>query len=125
MKDSAGRERRRRARVRVNGDVLGRINTVSSAPVLNISENGALLEVSSVLRPGAIYMLRLPLSPELQLNLKSRVVRSYVHSFNPRLAGEATVQYRAAVEFIDQTEADRIALRQHIGNLEGYLDVEF
>ena len=53
MAESEGRERRKKIRVAVNGDVHGRINSASAAPVLNLSESGALLEVSSVLRPGS------------------------------------------------------------------------
>ena len=109
----------------MNGDVQGRINSASAAPVLNLSENGALLEVGSVLRPGALYMLRLPLGKGRQLNLKSRVVRSYVHAFQHKQEGESLVQYRAAVEFVDHSEADRTILREELGQLKGYLDVEF
>ena len=125
MAESEGRERRKKIRVAVNGDVHGRINSASAAPVLNLSESGALLEVSSVLRPGSLYMLRLPLGHGRQLNLKSRVVRSYVHGFQPKTGGESLVQYRAAIEFVDHTEADRKTLREEIGELKGYLDVEF
>ena len=119
------KERRRSPRVAVNGEVLGRIHTVSAAPVLDISENGALLEVSSAVRPGSIYLLRLALSHERQLNLKSRVVRTYVHSFQPKEGGESVVTYRAAVEFLDVSEQERAFLREHIGDLRGHLDVEF
>ena len=125
MSELDGRERRRKTRVAVNGDVQGRINSASAAPVLNLSENGALLEVGSVLRPGALYMLRLPLGKGRQLNLKSRVVRSYVHAFQHKQEGESLVQYRAAVEFVDHSEADRTILREELGQLKGYLDVEF
>jgi hypothetical protein len=122
---ASGRERRRKLRVAVNGDVEGRINSASAAPVLNLSETGALLEVASVLRPGSLYMLRLPLGHGRQLNLKSRVVRSYVHGFQPKSGGESLVQYRAAVEFVDHSESDKKSLREEIGQLKGYLDVEF
>jgi hypothetical protein len=122
---TGGLDRRKRARVAVHGDVTGRINSVSAAPVLNLSETGALLEVASVLRPGAIYMLRLPVGPGHQLNLKCRVVRSYVHGFQPKRNGESIVQYQAAVEFLDHSEQERQVLREQIGQLKGYLDVEF
>ena len=122
---ASGRERRRKLRVAVNGDVEGRINSASAAPVLNLTETGALLEVASVLRPGSLYMLRLPLGHGRQLNLKSRVVRSYVHGFQPKSGGESLVQYRAAVEFVDHSESDKKSLREEIGQLKGYLDVEF
>jgi hypothetical protein len=125
MAEPSGRERRRKVRIAVNGDVQGRINSASDAPVLNLSENGALLEVASVLRPGAVYMLRIPLGKGRQLNLKSRVVRSYVHGFQPKTEGESLVQYRAAVEFVDHSDTDRKALREELGQVKGYLDVEF
>jgi hypothetical protein len=118
-------ERRKRTRVSVAGEVEGRINSISSAPVLNLSENGALLEVYSVLRPGSFYMLRVPLSHGDQVNLKSRVVRSYVHTVETNNEGESVVHYRAAVEFVSCSEEDRAALRSHIGEMLGYLDEEF
>ena len=123
--DNGGRERRTRARVAIHGEVTGRINSVSAAPVLNLSETGALLEVASVLRPGSIYVLRLPVGTESQLNLKVRVVRSYVHGFQHKRDGDSVVQYQAAVEFLDSTEVERRVLREQIGQLKGYLDVEF
>jgi len=120
-----GRERRKHPRITVKGEVLGRIHTALPAPILDLSETGALLEVSSVLRPGSIYALRLTLGPDLVLSLRSRVVRSYVHGFQPRKGGETLVRYRAALEFIETTEADRALLRSHLGGLEGSLDQEF
>lgn len=107
------------------GEVVGRIHTVSSAPVLDISENGALLEVATVLRPGSLYTLRLTLGPDRILALKSRVVRTYVHAFHPRKGGESVVSYRAAVEFLDVSEPDRTLLRQHMEDVQGALDLEF
>ena len=53
-----GAERRRRPRVAVHGEVMGRIHTVASAPFVDLSESGALLEVACALRPGAFYTLR-------------------------------------------------------------------
>lgn len=123
--DSGVKDRRRGPRVAVNGEVSGRIYTATAAPVLDLSETGALLEVSAALRPGSIYTLRLSVSPERELSLKTRVVRTYVHSFRPKEGGESVVTYRAAVEFLEVPEPERALLRQHIGNLQGYLDVEF
>lgn len=125
MAEEDGRERRKRPRVSVQGEVLGRIHTSSSAPILDLSETGALLEVSSVLRPGSIYVLRLPLGPEKVMSLRCRVVRSYVHGFQPQKGGETLVRYRAAVEFIETTPQDRTQLRSHLDGMEGSLDEEF
>jgi hypothetical protein len=119
------KERRKRPRVAVKGEVLGRIHTLSSAPVLDISEDGALLEVSTVLRPGSLYTLRLALGPERLLSLKTRVVRTYVHAFHPKRGGESVVTYRAALEFLEVSEQDRAVLRQHLEDVQGALDLEF
>jgi PilZ domain len=117
------KDRRRRIRVTLNGEVLGRIHTVTGAPLVNISETGALLEVACVLRPGTVYALKLPLGveprgpgepAEPQLTLKSRVVRCYVHGFQSRSAGEQAVTYRAAVEFVALSEEERSLLRGHL-----------
>lgn len=109
----------------MQGQVQGRIHTVASAPVLDLSEAGALLEVSCVLRPGSIHVLRLSLGPNRQLTISSRVVRSYAHHLEPRGEGEAVVQYRAAVEFVDIPEQHRQAILKHVGHAEGFLEEEF
>jgi hypothetical protein len=117
------KDRRRQIRVSLNGEVLGRIHTVTGAPVVNISETGALLEVACVLRPGTVYSLRLALGTEArgdpdtaepQMTFKSRVVRCYVHGFQPNAAGEQAVRYRAAVEFLALSEQDKSLLREHL-----------
>lgn len=125
MAEEGGRERRKRPRVSVQGEVLGRIHTSSSAPILDLSETGALLEVSSVLRPGSIYAVRLPVGPDSVLSLRGRVVRSYVHGFRPQKGGETLVRYRAALEFVETTPQDRALLRGHLDGMDEFLDEEF
>ena len=102
----------------------GRIHSVNSAPVVDISETGALLEVTSALRPGTIYVLRLSFGADRQLTIRSRVIRTFVHSFQPKTGGESMVNYRAAVEFVDLPDADRALLRAHIDSIQN-LDMEF
>jgi hypothetical protein len=116
-----GRERRKRPRVAVRGEVVGRIHTVTSTPVLDLSENGALLELATALRPGTLYMLRLSVG-SLHLNLRCRVVRTHIHSLTPAEGGETRTTYRAAVEFIDISAEDRQLLR---AQLEGMGPVEW
>jgi hypothetical protein len=125
MADSGGKERRRRPRVPVGHDVVVRIHTANAAPVIDLSENGALVEVASVLRPGTSYALRLTLSQGLHLNITTRVVRTFVHSFTPQAGSETTVTYHAAVEFVGISEQDRELLRAHLESLSGNMDVEF
>jgi hypothetical protein len=108
---SDGRNRRKFPRVPVRGEVSGRIHTVASAPVLDLSEGGALLEVPCALRPRSLYSLRLSLGEGRVLRLQSSVVRSYVHSFEAVGEGENRVQYRAAIQFLNLSDADRELLR--------------
>jgi len=117
-------ERRRQARVSLSGEVQGRIHTVQSAPVLDISETGALIEVPCSLRPGKVYVLQLPLGG-VTLLLQSRVVRSYVHGIERKSEGETRVQYRTAVQFLNLSDAERSQLRQHIGSIGGAFDEDF
>jgi len=100
--------------VPVRGEVSGRIHTVASAPVLDLSEGGALLEVPCVLRPRSLYAFRLSLGEGQVLTLQSSVVRSYVHGFEPIGGGESRLQYRAAIQFHDVSPADRALLRARL-----------
>ncbi len=111
----SGAERRRRPRIPVHGEVMGRIHTVAAAPFVDLSETGALLEVACSLRPGAFYTLRFSLPKGPELGLKARVVRSFVKGFETGQGGESVVVYRTAVEFVEIGDEDRSALRRHLG----------
>ena len=108
------RDRRVRARVAVHGDVLGKIHATSPAPVVNLSETGALVEVDCVLRPGTVQMLRLPLPGAGDLTLRCRVVRSFIHGFDRAPGEDGLVRYRAALEFVGLTDEERTALRTQV-----------
>jgi PilZ domain len=120
------KDRRVRARVAVHGDVLGKIHATSPAPVVNLSETGALVEVDCVLRPGTVQMLRLPLRGGGELTLRCRVVRSFIHGFDRAAGEESVVRYRAALEFVGLTDAERAALRAQLeaGGSAGREDAE-
>ena len=108
------KDRRVRARVAVHGDVLGKIHATSPAPVVNLSETGALVEVDCVLRPGTVQMLRLPLRGGGELTLRCRVVRSFIHGFDHAAGEESVVRYRAALEFVGLTAEERATLRAQL-----------
>ena len=110
-----GAERRRHPRVPVQGEVMGSIHTVASAPFLDLSETGALLEVTCALKPGSFYRLRFSVPGAGDLLLKTRVVRSFVQGFRTGPKGETVLLYRTALEFVELLEGERTALRKHLG----------
>lgn len=113
-----GPERRRHPRVSLDGEVRGRIHTVASAPVINISLAGALLEVPCTLSVGASYTVRLAINRNEILEIKGRIVRSYVHGFAKNDKGETVINYRAAVHFQGLPDAVRATLQGFIQNVE-------
>jgi hypothetical protein len=112
--DSSGANRRRWTRVPLHGEILGRIYTEAAAPILDLSEGGALVEIPCVLRPRSLYTLRLTLDASRVLALRASVVRSYVHQLEAVAEGEARVRYRAAVQFTEMSDEDRALLRGRI-----------
>ena len=112
----SGAERRRHPRVPVHGEVMGSIHTVASAPFVDLSLTGALLEATCALKPGSFYRLRFSIPEAGELVLKTRVVRSAIHEFRPGPKGERLIIYRTAVEFIDLPDADLAALGRHLGS---------
>jgi PilZ domain-containing protein len=111
----SGAERRRHPRVPVHGEVMGSIHTVASAPFVDLSETGALLEVTCALKPGSFYRLKFNVPGTGELMIKTRVVRSSVMGFKTGPKGETVLVYRTALEFVELLEGDRKALRRHLG----------
>ena len=112
--DSGGRERRRWPRAPLGGDVVGQIYTEHAAPILDLSEGGALIEVPCALRPRSVYSVRLVIGPGIVLMLKANVVRCYVHHFENAGKGETRVRYQAALQFVDLWAPEQELLRRRI-----------
>jgi hypothetical protein len=111
-----GAERRRHPRVSVHGEVMGSIHTVASAPFVDLSETGALLEVTCALKPGSFYRLKFKIPGTGELVLKTRVVRSSVQGFKSGPKGETVLVYRTALEFVELLEGERTALKRHLSS---------
>jgi hypothetical protein len=111
----SGAERRRHPRVPVHGEVMGSIHTVASAPFVDLSETGALLEVTCALKPGSFYRLKFNVPGTGEMILKTRVVRSFVQGFKSGPKGETVLIYRTALEFVEVLEGELKALRRHLG----------
>ena len=112
-----GRERRKYPRVPLKGEVKGKIHTVAAAPVVDLSVEGALLEVPCVLKPKTLYTLKLTVGPTEQLEVKGKVIRSYVHGFERNERGETIIKYRAAVQFEAVGDAEKETLHKTVERL--------
>ncbi|HUG53260.1 MAG TPA: PilZ domain-containing protein [Vicinamibacteria bacterium] len=112
--DEDGRERRRWPRAPLRGKVVGQIYTEHAAPILDLSEGGALLEVPCALRPRSVYSVRLDIGVGPALTLKASVVRSYVHRVESAGKGETQIRYQAALQFVDMRAEDHELLRRWI-----------
>jgi hypothetical protein len=109
-----GRDRRRWPRAPLRGEVVGQIYTEHAAPILDLSEGGALVEVPCALRPRSVYSIRLVIGTDTVLMLKASVVRSYVHHFESAGEGETRVSYQAALQFVNLRAADQELLRKRV-----------
>ena len=112
----SGRERRRWPRAPLRGQLVGQIYTEHAAPILDLSEGGALVEVPCVLRPRTVYSVRLMIAHGVVMTVKATVVRSYVHRFENAGAGETRVRYQAALQFLNLGARDLELLRQRIAD---------
>jgi hypothetical protein len=121
-----GVDKRRHPRVALGGEVRGKIHTVASAPVINLSMVGALVEVPCTLQVGAAYTMRLAIGPGMFVDVKGKVVRSYVHGFDKNEKGETVIKYRAAVQFLGLPDEHQMRLErfiQEIGNAGLHADL--
>jgi hypothetical protein len=109
-----GVNRRRHPRVALEGKVRGKIHTVASAPVVNLSLTGALLEVPCTLQVGTGYTMHLAIGAAGVVDVKGKVVRSYVHGFEKNEKGETVIKYRAAVQFQIVPEEHQTKLQRFI-----------
>lgn len=107
-----GDERRGQPRVAIDGGLQGEIEAAVTAPVVDLSVSGALIEVPSALPANARYTLKLPMSATETLEIHAEVVRSYVHGFDSVSAGKPAVRYRAALKFLELTDAQSGSLKQ-------------
>ena len=112
MSEYEGDERRGHPRVPIDGQLQGEIETSIVAPLMDLSLSGALIEVPSALPANARYALKLPVSETDSVEIQVEVVRSYVHGFDSVSAGKPAVKYRAAIKFVDLTDALQKTLKQ-------------
>jgi hypothetical protein len=100
----------------LRGKVVGHIYTEHAAPIVDLSEGGALLEVPCALRPRSVYSVRLVIGPGTVLMLRASVVRSYVHRVESAGKGETQIRYQTAIQWVDLRPADQELLRQRLAS---------
>ena len=83
---------------------------------MDLSLSGALIEVPSALPKDAKYALTLPAANGGTLEVAVQVVRSYVHGFDSVSAGQPSVRYRAALKFVDVSDAQNRSLKELVEN---------
>src|SRR6266536_935921 len=115
-KEGGGRDRRHWPRAPLRGKVVGQIYTAHAAPIVDLSEGGALPEVPCALRPRSVYSVRLALGPGTVLMLKASVVRSYVHRDESAGEGDTQIRYQVALQFVDLRASDQALLRQRLAS---------
>jgi hypothetical protein len=91
--------KRRFPRFAVMGKVEGRIVASYEATMVNLSLGGALVEHSSMVRPGSMSQLILPQATG-EVRIACRVVRSDLNRRETR-GGASVVIYRTGLEFIN------------------------
>jgi len=109
--------RRRYRRWIIRGGLSGCIDAALEASFVNISLGGALIEHSSVIRPGSIAFLTLAFQGQ-EAGLKCRVVRSEVHRYGVRPTVERHLVYRSGLEFLDTSEASLRLIDKTIESLK-------
>ncbi|MGH7362802.1 MAG: PilZ domain-containing protein [Candidatus Methylomirabilales bacterium] len=104
--------KRRFPRFTVVGKVDGKIVAAYEATLVNLSMGGALVEHSSMVRPGSMSHLLLPYgNGEIRLNC--RVVRSALQRRESR-GGDSVLIYQTGLEFLNPSPDTLAALEELI-----------
>lgn len=116
LHETGGGKRRYRRWI-IRGGLSGCIDAGHEASFVNISLGGALIEHSSMIRPGGIAFLTVAFQGQ-EAGLKCRVVRSEVHRYGVRPTEERHLVYRSGLEFVDTSEASLRLIDKTIESLK-------
>ncbi|HEU5393857.1 MAG TPA: PilZ domain-containing protein [Candidatus Methylomirabilis sp.] len=104
--------KRRFPRFTVLGKVEGKIVASYEATLVNLSLGGALVEHSSMVRPGSMSQLMLPFA-QGEILVTCRVVRSHLSRREAR-GKESVLIYQTGLEFLNPSSETRAALEELI-----------
>lgn len=110
------REKRRQPRWVIGGPLAGRITTVRTAALIDLSLDGAQIEHTERSRPGTLAFLTVVFRGR-ELTLDCRVVRST--EFRPEVypGWEGSPVYRTGLQFLHTSENSRELLAEYIESL--------
>ncbi len=107
-------ERRRSRRVRPVEELLGKVKATVPARILDLSVDGAQIEVGCILRPAAECDLWLPGDGDRGVKLRAEVRRCRAAGFQALPGGDRVMVYRAGLRFEALDAEARAALERHI-----------
>lgn len=107
---------RRRVRVRLPGTLQGSMSLRIDVQVINLSVDGAMIEHSEVLSPGAVFPLFLKLE-NVGLCLRAHVVWGHVYCTRKAQNGDGEIRFRSGLHFRDVSTQARESLERYIINL--------
>lgn len=110
---STGRNRRKFQRIHLPKKWPALISSAGEGLVLDLSANGALVELFRSLPAGGTCSVTLPLG-EHSITLKARVARSIVSDAVRTTAGERSLIYQSGLEFFDLPTPDDEILRRFL-----------
>jgi len=104
--------KRRFPRFTVLGKVGGKIVASFEATLVNLSLGGALVEHSSMVRPGSVSQLMLPFGKG-EIQITCRVVRSALNRRESR-GQDSAIIYQTGLEFVDPSPETLTVLEELI-----------
>lgn len=111
-------ERRRAERVQVSEHVIGRVQEVGDARVIDISLTGVLVEIGASMGPDATCNFTMPLNGEDEIHVEAQVRRCEPSRYMDDGLGNKSFLYRAGLEFIEVSATTHSRLGQFLAEIK-------
>lgn len=107
---------RKHVRMNLPGRLTGSVDLRTDVQVVNLSEQGAMVEHAEQVAPGRKCILFVHL-PGRDLRLGSQVVWSHVSKVPRGSSGENGIRFRSGLQFPDLPESARAHIREYLSSL--------
>jgi hypothetical protein len=104
--------------VNLPGTLQGSVDLRTDVQVVNLSEEGAMVEHAEHVAPGRNCILFLALAG-CELRLGSRVVWSQVCRMSHGASGEVGIRFHSGLQFLALPEPTKASLREYLSSLDG------